>query len=225
MNDADTSPLIRMQGVAVRYAPPGARELRIALPDLEIRAGERVALTGPSGCGKTTLLAALSGIARASEGRVVVDGRDLSSLSGYRLDLFRAKTFGIVFQSFNLLESSPVRRNIELPLHFSGRSGPAAAVWIDELLDRVGLAEKASLTPGRLSTGERQRLAIARAVAGGPSVLLADEPTSNLDAGNCSRVMELLLELSASRRTLVAATHDDRILDRFDRVIRMKLER
>jgi putative ABC transport system ATP-binding protein len=214
-------PAIRIEDLAVDYRVDGAARRVLAVDRLRIEPGEKVALVGPSGCGKTTLLSVVAGLRRASTGRVEVEGVDLASLAGHRLDLFRAARIGIVFQAFNLLETSPIRRNIALPLRFTDRSGAAVEAWLDELLRRVGLDDRQWVLPSLLSTGERQRVAVARAVAGGARIILADEPTGNLDAVNTAAVMDLLFGFAREERTLVAATHDETILERFDRVIRI----
>ncbi len=208
-----------IEGAAVEYdaAGPGPRRV-LELPSFRVERGEAIALAGPSGCGKTTLLSVLAGLRRPARGAVALAGVSLDGLSGARLDLFRARHVGIVFQSFNLLESSPVRLNVALPLRLSGRAGPAADAWVEELLARVGLEGRGGERPPRLSAGERQRVAVARAVAGGPDVLLADEPTGSLDEENARRVMDLLFDF-ARGRAMVVATHDRTILSRFDRVV------
>lgn len=215
-------PAVLLERAAVDYRVHSAMRRVLEVDELRIEPGEKVALVGASGCGKTTLLSLVAGLRRPTAGRVEVEGVDLATLGGHHLDLFRAARIGIVFQSFNLLETSPIRRNVALPLYFTGRTGAAAEAWIDEVLERIGLRDRQRLVPSRLSTGERQRVAVARAVVAGARIILADEPTGNLDPVNTAAVMDLLFGFAGrADRTLIAATHDETILDRFDRVVRL----
>lgn len=214
--------MIQFRQVSVDVATSSGQRRILTVGELSILPGESVALVGPSGCGKTTLFSLVAGLRRPTSGTVVIAGTDLAMLKGYRMDLFRAAHVGIVFQSFHLLESSPVRRNVLLPLALTGRRGPAASAWADALLERVGLASRGGALPRQLSVGERQRVAVARALAGGAPLLLADEPTGNLDPDNTTAVLDLLLGHVGPGRTLVVATHETSILDRFDRVVDLR---
>ncbi|TVR50531.1 MAG: ABC transporter ATP-binding protein [Puniceicoccaceae bacterium] len=178
--------------------------------DLTLGAGERLALTGPSGSGKTTLLNCIGGIDRPRAGEVFIHGQHLGGLNPEALARFRRRHLGTVFQLFHLLPTLTVRENIELPLILTRVSGSLREARVDELLDRVGLRHRANALPGEISGGERQRAAVARAVAHRPSLLLADEPTGSLDQTNGAEILRLLAEVSRENRAaLVLVTHSD----------------
>jgi putative ABC transport system ATP-binding protein len=188
--------------------------------DLEISPGEFLAVVGPSGGGKSTLLHLIGGIDRASSGSVSVSGRDLGSLSERELTLYRRRDVGIVFQFFNLLPHINVRENVELPRMLDRE--PDAARRAQDVLDRVGLAHRGEAYPYELSGGEMQRVAIARALVTGAQLLLADEPTGNLDSANGDRVLALLDEIRRERGvTLVLATHSDAAARRAERIVKI----
>jgi putative ABC transport system ATP-binding protein len=191
--------------------------------DLTIAAGESAAVVGPSGSGKTTLLQLLGALDRPSDGEVVFEGRDIARLGDGELGKLRLRTFGFVFQQFNLIPTLTAAQNVEIALAPNGhRSGDRRALVL-ERLSAVGLTSRADHVPSRLSGGEQQRVAIARALANDPHVLLADEPTGNLDSATGGEIIELLLSLSAAgRRTVVVVTHDLAIADRVGRVVRMQ---
>jgi len=206
----------------VRKVYPGA-QLVVALEDvdLEVLPGEFLAVIGPSGGGKSTLLHLLGGIDRPTSGAVSVDGRDLGSLSDEDLTLYRRRQAGLVFQFFNLLPHITVRENVELPLALDGRSD--AARRAEELLDRVGLLQRAGAHPYELSGGEMQRVAIARALSSGARLLLADEPTGNLDSANGQQVLALLDEIRRERGvTLILATHSPSAARRAERAVEIR---
>jgi putative ABC transport system ATP-binding protein len=189
---------------------------------LGICAGEHVAITGPSGCGKSTLLNVLGALDRPDQGEVFFQGEALSALRD--LDHFRAKQIGFVFQSFYLLPTLTARENVQVPM-FEGpkRSSRERIQKADELLEVVGMSQRADHRPGKLSVGERQRVALARSLANDPKLLLADEPTGNLDSDNAERVLDLLMRLQRERGlALVVVTHSDEVAVRADRVVRMK---
>jgi putative ABC transport system ATP-binding protein len=189
---------------------------------LGIRAGEYAAITGPSGCGKSTLLNLLGALDRPDAGEVYFRGEPLSARSN--LDQFRARQVGFVFQSFFLLPTLTARENVQVPM-FEGppRSARERAGKADELLELVGMAGRAGHRPAQLSVGERQRVALARALANDPALLLADEPTGNLDSDNAARVLDLLTALQRDcRLTLLVVTHSPDVAERGDRVVRMK---
>ncbi len=189
--------------------------------DLRIEAGEFVAIVGPSGCGKSTLLHLCGGIDTATSGRVRVSGRDLALLSERDLTLYRRRTVGTVFQFFNLIPALTVRENVELPLALD--ESPDAAPRARELLERVGLADRADAYPYELSGGQMQRVAVARAVAARPSLLLADEPTGNLDSSAGAAVLDLMNSLRRDAGvTVVLATHSPEAARRADRVVNLK---
>ncbi len=172
------------------------------------RRGERLALAGPSGCGKTTLLNCVGGVDRADSGQILLEGARIDALGSDDLARLRRERVGTVFQFFHLLPTLSVRENVELPLQLLGRSAAERAARVDELLARVGLAARADDAPGRLSGGEQQRIAIARALAPRPVLLLADEPTGNLDSANGDNILALLRELTDETGvTLLMVTH------------------
>jgi putative ABC transport system ATP-binding protein len=184
------------------------------LPAWRVERGAHSLVIGPSGCGKSTLLHLIAGLIRPSRGRIGIDGQDLTTLGPAALDAFRGRRIGIVLQSMHLIGALTVRDNLRLARSLARQ--PAAAGRIEVLLDELGLARLAGTRPHRLSQGERQRLAIARAVVNQPSLILADEPTSALDDGNCAAVLELLRrQAQASDATLVVATHDHRLAPHF----------
>lgn len=192
--------------------------------DLEIHAGEWLALVGPSGCGKSTLLNLLCGVDRPTAGQVWVLGVELSAASSARRaeaarTLLRRRSIGIVFQAFHLVPHLSVEENVMLPLALDRRQDPARVRW---LLERVGLAQRRTHLPSELSGGEQQRVAVARALVHKPRLVVADEPTGNLDSHNGARVLELLDELRREEgAALVIATHDPRLAARADRLARM----
>ncbi|HEV3166202.1 MAG TPA: ABC transporter ATP-binding protein [Isosphaeraceae bacterium] len=190
---------------------------------LEVARGETVFLVGPSGSGKTTLLSLLGCLLSPDQGSIEVLGQDVSRMRPAQLTAFRRRNLGFVFQTFNLFPNLSALDNVCLALCMRGVSLRAARVQSLELLDQVGLGARARLRPSQLSTGECQRVAVARALAGDPSVLLADEPTASLDAANGQAVMHLLYRLAQDRGvTLIIVTHDDRILHFADRILRLE---
>jgi putative ABC transport system ATP-binding protein len=200
---------VSVRGLGHTYlAPSGPLTVLTAL-DLHVGAGDYVSVRGPSGVGKSTLLALLGGLERVREGSISVDGRGLSGLAGDDLAAYRRSTVGFVFQHFGLLESLTAAENVELALVLSGTSPPARRARARELLGAVGLGGRADHRPAQLSGGERQRVAIARALANDPSLILADEPTGNLDQESGVRVVQLLEAINESRGcTLIVVTHN-----------------
>ena len=190
--------------------------------DVRIGAGEYVAITGPSGSGKSTLMHILGCLDSPSAGSYRLDGEDVATLSGKRLAQVRNRKVGFVFQTFNLMPRLTVEENVALPLKYRGgiargeRRARALA-----LLTRLGLQQRVGHRPDELSGGERQRVAIARALVGGPAILMADEPTGNLDSGAGGEVMATLAELHAGGHTIVLVTHDPGVAARAQRVIQM----
>jgi putative ABC transport system ATP-binding protein len=196
-----------------------------AVRDLEltIEPGELVAIEGPSGSGKTTLLQLLGALDRPSSGRVVFEGRDLAELRDGELAELRLRSFGFVFQQFNLIPTLTALENVEAKLAPTGLSGPELSDRAQALLAEVGLAERASHLPAHLSGGEQQRVAIARALAVEPHVILADEPTGNLDTATGAEIVASLAGLAARRgTTVIVATHDDALADRAPRRLTMR---
>ncbi len=213
-------PFIEASGLSMHYAV-GTRTVNVLRSvDLHIEAGTRVAIAGPSGSGKTSLLLLLSGLERPAAGRIRIDGMDLGGLDADGLADLRRERIGIVFQSFHLLPSLSALDNAALPLRMAG--DPNAREAAAALLRRVGLGERLQHRPAELSGGEQQRVAIARALVHRPRLLLADEPTGNLDGDTAAAVRDLLFDLNRERgTTLVLVTHDLDFAARCDRVLRL----
>ncbi|MFV1979049.1 MAG: ABC transporter ATP-binding protein [Myxococcota bacterium] len=214
--------MIELQGVEKNFRL-GEREVSALRGiDLSISEGEFIALVGPSGSGKTTCLEILGCISLPSRGCYQLDGRSVAGLDDYALADLRARSIGFVFQTFNLLPRISAARNVALPLLYAGvprREREAIAV---ELLSRVGLDHRCTHRPGQLSGGEQQRVAIARALVNDPRVILADEPTGNLDQENGHKILDLLGEVHAQGRTLVVVTHDEEVAACADRTVRIR---
>ena len=202
--------------------PSGDRVLTILdRVELEIAPGEAVAILGPSGSGKSTLLGLMAGLDRPTEGQVLLDGAPIQDLSEDELALLRRRRIGFVFQSFELLENLTARENVMVPLELLRQDG--ARRRADDLLAAVGLSERGHHYPAQLSGGEKQRVALARAFAAEPAVLLADEPTGNLDGATGAVVLEMLRGLQASRgTTLVVVTHDPAVAAMADRRLHLR---
>ncbi|HEY8313854.1 MAG TPA: ABC transporter ATP-binding protein [Candidatus Baltobacteraceae bacterium] len=186
---------------------------------LGIDRGEYVAIEGPSGCGKTTLLSILGLLDTPTAGRYRLNGRAVGGLSANERATIRNRQIGFIFQSFNLIGDLSVAENVELPLVYRGMTKPQRRMRVTDVLDRVRMSHRAKHFPAQLSGGEQQRVAVARALAGDPSILLADEPTGNLDTTNGESVMELLSELHANGATIVMVTHDHRFARQAHRTI------
>lgn len=190
--------------------------------DLEVSAGEMLAVMGPSGCGKSTLLHLLGGLERPTRGEVWLAGERIDTMSERALARVRRRLVGFVFQAFHLIEELTAAENVELPALLAGYSRRAAKRRAAELLDRVGLDDRSWHLPTELSGGQRQRVAIARALANEPLVVLADEPTGNLDTAATLDVLRLFEDLRAAGQTLVIVTHDERVAASTDRLISMR---
>jgi ABC-type lipoprotein export system ATPase subunit len=190
--------------------------------DLDIDAGETVAVMGPSGCGKSTLLHLLGGLDRPSGGEVSLNGRRIDDIGETALARMRRTDVGFVFQAFHLMEELTAIENVELSALLAGRSPRAARRRAEELLEQVGVTDRARFLPSALSGGQRQRVAIARALSNEPLVVLADEPTGNLDSAATLDVLQLFESLHESGQTLVIVTHDARIAATADRMISMR---
>jgi len=219
-NNGATNPMIRLRSVHLTL-PSEAGEVRILRDlSLDVGAGETVGVVGPSGSGKTSMLMVLAGLERATSGEVHVAGTDLGSCSEDALALFRREHVGIVFQAFHLLPTMTALENVAVPLEFAGR--PDAFGAAEESLKHVGLGHRLSHYPGQLSGGEQQRVALARALVTKPHLLLADEPTGNLDGETGAHVIDLLFELSEQNEaTLLLITHDMALAERCGRVVRL----
>jgi len=212
--------MIALAGLSMRYVAAGAEVSVLDDLSLAVARGERVAIVGPSGSGKTTLLLLLTGLEQASAGSARIDGESLDALDDDgRADL-RRERIGIVFQSFHLIPSLTAAENVALPMDIAGRSGGRAAA--QAMLERVGLGARVDHYPMQLSGGEQQRVAIARALVHEPSLLVADEPTGNLDERSGETIVELLFALNREAgRTLVLVTHDPALAARCDRTLHL----
>ncbi len=190
---------------------------------LQVGRGEMVPILGPSGAGKTTLLNLVAGLERPSGGEVKVLGLDLAGFDENSLASFRANNIGFIFQSYNLVSTLTARENVELMMELAGWNDAERNEKLSlELISQVGLADRADHLPGQLSGGEQQRVAIARALANAPSLVLADEPTGNLDAGTGLAIVQLLVSLREKQgKTVVITTHDERIVDQADVIVRL----
>ena len=220
MGDAQPGRVVlETRGVSKCYYLEGVEVNALRDVDLQIRAGEMVAIMGPSGSGKSTLMHIVGLLDRPSAGQVVLDGQDVSSLSPNDLALLRNKHIGFVFQAFNLLARTTALANVELPLVYGGVGGAERSRRAREALERVGLGNRLSHFPSQLSGGQQQRVAIARALVNDPSIVLADEPTGNLDSRSGIEVMAVLQDLNAQGITVVLVTHDDRVARHAERAV------
>jgi len=222
MSDNAGASVLRTHGLRKHYGKDETLVRAVDGVDLEVAAGETVAITGPSGCGKSTLLHLLGGLDRSTSGEILLAGRRVDRMSEKGLARMRRNAVGFVFQAFHLMDELTAVENVELPALLAGRSPRAARRRATELLERVGLAERTRFLPAALSGGQRQRVAIARALANEPLVVLADEPTGNLDSAATVEVLRLFDSLHAAGQTLIIVTHDSRIAATADRMISMR---
>jgi putative ABC transport system ATP-binding protein len=206
-----TNPFIRISGLAKHYQMGGTIVRALDGVDLEIGARTLTVVMGPSGSGKSTLLYLLGGLDRATSGEISMEGQRLDEMDENMLALFRRRRMGFVFQSFNLIPSMTALENVAFPMQFAGASSAQRAERARQLLDLVGLGDRADHRPTELSGGQQQRVAIARALVNDPSLILADEPTGNLDTSSGAAVMQLLSDLHNSGRTVLVVTHDPRM--------------
>jgi putative ABC transport system ATP-binding protein len=202
--------LLQLQGVNKTYQTDEVETHALRDIDLDIERGEYVSIEGPSGCGKSTLLSIIGLLDAPTNGNYTLNGRTVGSLSTSERAAIRNREIGFIFQNFNLIGDLTVEENVELPLTYRGVSKGERRRRVSEVLERVNVAHRARHYPSQLSGGQQQRVAVARALAGNPSVLLADEPTGNLDSVHGAAVMELLAELHESGSTIVMVTHDRR---------------
>ena len=219
MTSGLTDPALEARHVR-RSLPLGDQRIDILRGiDMRIDRGESVALMGPSGSGKSTLLGILAGLDRPTEGQVLVDGIDITDMPESRLATVRNAKIGMVFQAFNLIPTLTAQENVEVPLYVGNHPG-SAAERARQMLDLVGLAHRTGHKPNQLSGGEQQRVAIARALATDPAIVIADEPTGNLDAQTGELILELLAELRTRLgTTFLIATHDQRVAGRAERTV------
>jgi putative ABC transport system ATP-binding protein len=213
--------LIHLDGVSKVFLTEEVETHALANVHLELKAGEYLAIAGPSGCGKTTLLSILGLLDSPSDGTYLLDGKPVSGLSASDRARIRNREIGFVFQAFNLIGDLTVKENVELPLTYRGMPSAERSKRVQEALEKVGMSHRMSHYPSQLSGGQQQRVAVARAIAGSPLILLADEPTGNLDSTNGEQVMGLLQELHREGATIVMVTHDPRYAEHAERTIHL----
>ncbi|MBP2682597.1 MAG: transporter related [Deltaproteobacteria bacterium] len=220
---AGKTSLVELRALTKSYPEGGGERVVFRNLSAGIRRGETVALLGRSGSGKSTLLNLIGGIDLPTGGEVILNGTNLTGLSEHRRTLFRRRHIGLIFQSFNLIPTLTVMENLLLPLELNGRTGLRPRATAQDLLGRVGLADRAEAYPDRLSGGEQQRVAVARAVIHDPFLLLADEPTGSLDAETGMRVLELIVGLARNAgRTMIIVTHSEDVARAADRVLAIR---
>jgi putative ABC transport system ATP-binding protein len=214
--------IIRTEGITKLYRMDEVEVPALRGIDLTVAHGDFFAVVGPSGCGKSTLLHLIGCLDRPSDGRVFFDGKDVSGLSDSALTRIRSRHIGFIFQTFNLMPTLNARDNVVLQLRLAGINGTRAVRMAEEALEKVALSARMKHLPKQLSGGERQRVAIARAIAKKPQLILADEPTGNLDSQQSSNIGQLLAELNAEGQTIIMVTHDAEIAANARRVIKMR---
>ena len=213
--------LIRLEAVTKVFYTDEVETHALAGVHLDISPGEYVSIAGPSGCGKSTLLSILGLLDTPTDGNYWLNGRPVESLKLGERARIRNREIGFIFQSFNLIGDLTVYENVELPLTYRGMRAAERRQRVNEALDRVGMAHRAKHLPSQLSGGQQQRVAVARALAGHPLILLADEPTGNLDSANGEAVMELLRQLHGEGATVCIVTHDPRYALHADRTVQL----
>ena len=219
--NAQSEPLVRLEGVSKIFQADEVETHALSDVHLEIRRGEFVSIAGPSGCGKSTLLSIIGLLDSPTEGGYAIHGTPVASLSISELSRIRNREIGFVFQAFNLIGDLTVFENVELPLTYRNMAMSERRRRVQEVLDRVGMAHRMKHYPAQLSGGQQQRVAVARALVGQPSILLADEPTGNLDSKNSEAVIELLQQLHREGATICMVTHDQRYATIADRTIHL----
>jgi ABC-type lipoprotein export system ATPase subunit len=222
MSETMNQSMLGARGLRKEYGREASLVRAVDRVDLDVLAGETLAVMGPSGCGKSTLLHLLGGLDKATAGQIWLAGQRIDQMSERRLAALRRDAVGFVFQAFHLMDELTAVENVELPALLAGRSARTARRRASELLDQVGLGDRARHLPSELSGGQRQRVAIARALANAPLVVLADEPTGNLDSEATLDVLRLFESLHQAGQTLVIVTHDSRIAATADRLISMR---
>jgi len=213
--------LIHLEGIKKVFYTDEVETHALADIHLEVRSGEYVAISGPSGCGKTTLLSILGLLDSPSEGNYLLANEPVANLTPSERARIRNRQIGFIFQAFNLIGDLTVAENVELPLTYRGMAAAERKQRVQNALERVGMAHRMRHYPSQLSGGQQQRVAVARAVAGDPVILLADEPTGNLDSKNGEAVMSLLQELHQGGATICMVTHDDRYASHADRAVHL----
>ena len=213
--------LIKLDGVTKVFLTDEVETHALAGIHMDIKKGEYISISGPSGCGKSTLLAILGLLDSPSNGAYTLNGRAVQGLKLSERARIRNREIGFIFQAFNLIGDLTVYENVELPLTYRGMGGAERKKRVHEALERVGMSHRVKHYPSQLSGGQQQRVAVARALCGDPSILLADEPTGNLDSANGEQVMDLMRELHRAGSTICIVTHDPRYARYADRTIRL----
>jgi putative ABC transport system ATP-binding protein len=221
MTGNDAAPLIQLEGLTKVFTTDEVETHALSGIHLEIQRGEYVAIAGPSGCGKSTLLSIIGLLDSPSSGGYMLNGKQVQDLDFTQRARIRNREIGFIFQSFNLIGDLTVYENVELPLTYRGMPAAERRERVTKALERVGMGHRAKHYPSQLSGGQQQRVAVARALVGQPAVLLADEPTGNLDSKNGEAVMELLRELHRAGSTIVMVTHDARFARHADRAVHL----
>ena len=216
------TPIVQCENVRKTYQMGAVSVAALRGVSFDIHAGDYVSIMGPSGCGKSTLLNLLACLDRPSEGHYRLGGDDVSQLDDDALSAIRGKRLGFIFQSYNLIQQLTVLENIEVPLYYQGRSESECRALAIELAGRVGLAERIDHRPFELSGGQQQRVAIARALVNDPLVILADEPTGNLDSTSGEEILKIFTNLNRNGKTLILVTHDSGIARHCSRTIRLR---
>ena len=219
--NASAGPLIKLEGLTKAFYTDEVETHALSGVHLEIQRGEYVAIAGPSGCGKSTLLSILGLLDTPTEGSYTLNGQAVADLNLAQRARIRNREVGFIFQSFNLIGDLTVFENVELPLTYRGMPAAERKTRVTAALERVGMAHRARHLPSQLSGGQQQRVAVARALVGEPAILLADEPTGNLDSRNGDAVMELLSDLHRTGATICMVTHDQRFARHADRTIHL----
>jgi putative ABC transport system ATP-binding protein len=216
-----TETLIKMEGVNKVFFTDEVETHALSSIHLEIKNGEYISIAGPSGCGKTTLLSILGLLDSPTDGQYLLDGKPVSNLSASDRARIRNQEIGFIFQAFNLIGDLTVYENVELPLTYRGMSSGERKQRVQEALERVGMSHRMKHYPSQLSGGQQQRVAVARAIVGKPLILLADEPTGNLDSRNGEQVMDLMRDLHREGATICMVTHDPRYAKYSERAIHL----
>jgi len=219
--NASAAPLLRLEGIKKVFFTDEVETHALAGIHLEVNGGDYVSIAGPSGCGKSTLLSILGLLDSPTEGFYTLNGQPVANLGHAQRARIRNREIGFIFQSFNLIGDLTVFENVELPLTYRGMDGTERRKRVNEALEKVGMAHRVRHYPSQLSGGQQQRVAVARALAGKPSILLADEPTGNLDSKNGEAVMDLLDKLHQDGATICMVTHDPRFARQAQRVVNL----
>ena len=221
MSNQDNDTIIELKAVSKRYGFGDAESYALRNFDLKVKRGEFIMIMGPSGCGKTTLLNIIGLLDKASSGEYILAGKDVSRVSASKKARFRAKEIGFIFQNFNLVPTLPIIENVSLPLIYAGYSKTRRLRMADNILEHFHLREREYYMPYQLSGGQQQRVAIARSLISNPSIILADEPTGNLDSRNSHIIMEELREIHSMGNTIIMVTHNPALTTYATRVINM----